>query len=140
MQLIVKDDKLLKYRDDVERDHDLAGKDKDLLDRYFFAFMKVLTVSVRIEVLNERLTAIANCYYPSFLESKHCMLFTVMLWPVARAQNPRRHSLPRLRMNQNTCKALIFSMQNSPIGPELKKDKSSEGTSLQQEKLILVSF
>ena len=42
-------------------------------------------------------------------------------------------NLPRLRINQNTCKALIISMQNSPIGSNMKKDKSSEGTSLQQE-------
>ena len=41
--------------------------------------------------------------------------------------------LPRLRINQNTCKALIISMQNSPIVGDMKKDKSSEGTSLQQE-------
>ena len=41
--------------------------------------------------------------------------------------------LPRLRVNQNTCKALIISMQNSPIVGDMKKDKSSEGTSLQQE-------
>lgn len=42
--------------------------------------------------------------------------------------------LPRLRINQNTCKALIISMQNSPITDNMKKDKSSEGTaSIQQE-------
>ena len=41
--------------------------------------------------------------------------------------------LPRLRINQNTCKALIISMQNSPIVGDMKKDKSNEGTSLQQE-------
>lgn len=41
--------------------------------------------------------------------------------------------LPRLRINMNTCKALIISMQNSPIVGDMKKDKSSEGTSLQQE-------
>lgn len=41
--------------------------------------------------------------------------------------------LPRLRINLNTCKALIISMQNSPIVGDMKKDKSSEGTSLQQE-------
>ena len=40
---------------------------------------------------------------------------------------------PRLRINQNTCKALIISMQNSPISSNMKKDKSSEGTSIQQE-------
>ena len=42
-------------------------------------------------------------------------------------------TLPRLRINQNTCKALIISMQNSPIIGNMQKDKSSEGTSLQQE-------
>lgn len=42
-------------------------------------------------------------------------------------------NLPRVRINQNTCKALIISIQNSPVLAEYKKDKSSEGTSLQQE-------
>lgn len=43
-------------------------------------------------------------------------------------------TLPRVRINQNTCKALIISMQNSPVLAEYKKDKSSEGkTSIQQE-------
>lgn len=42
-------------------------------------------------------------------------------------------NLPRLRINQNTCKALIISIQNTPIGPNMKKIKASEGTSLQQE-------
>ena len=40
---------------------------------------------------------------------------------------------PAIRVNQNTCKALIISIQNSPILPNFKKDKSSESTSMQQE-------
>ncbi len=42
-------------------------------------------------------------------------------------------NLPRLRINRNTCKALIISMQNSPMIGDMKKDKASEGTSLPQE-------
>lgn len=38
MQLIVKDDKLQKYRDHIQTGAELAGKDKELFDRYFFAF------------------------------------------------------------------------------------------------------
>ncbi|MCE6987475.1 terminase large subunit domain-containing protein [Dyadobacter sp. CY323] len=41
--------------------------------------------------------------------------------------------LPRVRINQNTCKALMISIQNSPVTSDMKKDKSSEGTSIQQE-------
>jgi hypothetical protein len=37
--------------------------------------------------------------------------------------NPR---LPVIRINQNTCKYLIISIQNSPILPDWKKDKRSE--------------
>lgn len=40
---------------------------------------------------------------------------------------------PRIRINQNTCKALIISIQNTPVLAEYKKDKSSEGTSTPQE-------
>lgn len=40
---------------------------------------------------------------------------------------------PAVRINQNTCKALIISIQNSPILPNFIKDKSSERTSIQQE-------
>ncbi len=42
-------------------------------------------------------------------------------------------NLPRIRINQNTCKALIISIQNSPIQSNMKKNKSAEGTSMQQE-------
>jgi hypothetical protein len=42
-------------------------------------------------------------------------------------------NLPRLRINLNYCKALIISIQNTPITNEFKKDKSSEGTSTPQE-------
>lgn len=44
-------------------------------------------------------------------------------------------NLPRLRINANTCKALIISIQNSPITDDMKKDKSSESatSSIQQE-------
>lgn len=42
--------------------------------------------------------------------------------------------LDRLRINMNTCKALIISIQNSPMKEDFTKDKSSEGTtSIQQE-------
>ncbi|WP_138478382.1 hypothetical protein [Dyadobacter bucti] len=42
--------------------------------------------------------------------------------------------LPRVRFNQNTCKALIISMQSSPVIGDMKNDKSSEGSaSVQQE-------
>ena len=42
--------------------------------------------------------------------------------------------LDKLRINMNTCKALIISIQNSPILADFKKDKGSEGTvSIQQE-------
>lgn len=40
---------------------------------------------------------------------------------------------PKLRINQNTCKSLIISVQNSPILPDFKKDKSSERTATNQE-------
>ncbi|GAB3911529.1 hypothetical protein GCM10028803_53200 [Larkinella knui] len=40
---------------------------------------------------------------------------------------------PRLRINQHTCKALIISMQNSPILPTFAKDKRSERTTINQE-------
>ncbi|WP_439558211.1 hypothetical protein [Dyadobacter sp.] len=42
MQLIVKDDKLQKYRDHIQTGTDLTGKDKALFDRYFFAFTLLL--------------------------------------------------------------------------------------------------
>lgn len=42
MQLIVKDEKLQKYRDHVQQGTDLYGKDKELFDRYFFAFSQLL--------------------------------------------------------------------------------------------------
>ena len=35
-------------------------------------------------------------------------------------------NLPRLRINQHRCKYTIVSIQNSPITPDWKKDKSSE--------------
>ncbi|WP_080239046.1 hypothetical protein [Spirosoma rigui] len=40
---------------------------------------------------------------------------------------------PRVRINQNTCKALIISIQNSPIEPGFEKDKGSEESSIAQE-------
>ncbi|MGV3560772.1 hypothetical protein [Larkinella arboricola] len=41
---------------------------------------------------------------------------------------------PRVRINQNTCKALIISIQNSPIKEGFAKDKRSEkSTSIAQE-------
>lgn len=40
---------------------------------------------------------------------------------------------PKIRINQNTCKALIISIQNSPILPDFKKNKSSESTGRNQE-------
>ncbi|WP_342086079.1 terminase large subunit domain-containing protein [Dyadobacter sp. OTU695] len=40
---------------------------------------------------------------------------------------------PKVRINLNYCKALIISIQNTPITNEFKKDKSSEGTSTPQE-------
>ena len=42
MQLTIKDDKLQKYRDHVQQGSDLAGKDKELFDRYFFAFSQLM--------------------------------------------------------------------------------------------------
>lgn len=42
MQLQIKDDKLQKYRDHVQTGVDLYGKDKELFDRYFFAFSQLL--------------------------------------------------------------------------------------------------
>lgn len=42
MQLIVKDDKLQKYRDHVQHGHSLAAKDKLIFDRYFYAFHQLL--------------------------------------------------------------------------------------------------
>ncbi|UHG93340.1 hypothetical protein [Spirosoma oryzicola] len=39
---------------------------------------------------------------------------------------------PRVRINQNTCKALIISIQNSPIKTGFEKDKSSEESSIDQ--------
>lgn len=42
MQLIVKEDKLQKYRDHIQTGGDLTVKDKILFDRYFFAFTQLL--------------------------------------------------------------------------------------------------
>ena len=42
MQLIVKDDKLQKYRDHVQSGIDLSGKDKEMFERYFFAFTQMM--------------------------------------------------------------------------------------------------
>jgi len=42
MQLIVKEDKLQKYRDHVQNGLDLTGKDKEMFDRFFFAFTNLL--------------------------------------------------------------------------------------------------
>ncbi|MCE6987474.1 hypothetical protein [Dyadobacter sp. CY323] len=42
MQLIVKDDKLQKYRDHIQTGAELTGKDKELFERYFFAFSLLL--------------------------------------------------------------------------------------------------
>lgn len=42
MQLAIKDDKLQRYRDHIQRGTDLPGKDKTLFDRYFFAFTNLM--------------------------------------------------------------------------------------------------
>jgi hypothetical protein len=42
MQLIVKDDKLQKYRDHVQHGLGLSTKDKSVFDRYFYAFHQLL--------------------------------------------------------------------------------------------------
>jgi hypothetical protein len=39
---------------------------------------------------------------------------------------------PIIRINANTCKYLIISIQNSPITADFKKDKKSENTSIDQ--------
>ena len=49
---------------------------------------------------------------------KHRLIDTIL-----REENDR---LPRVRINQNNCKWLIVSIQNSPITLDFKKDKSSE--------------
>ena len=50
--------------------------------------------------------------------------------------NPR---LPTIRLNQNKCKFLIISIQQSPITPDWKKDKRSEKKLVQQEKATHLS-
>jgi hypothetical protein len=45
--------------------------------------------------------------------------------------NPNR---PTVRINGNKCKALIYAIQNTPILPDFKKDKSSERSAMAQEK------
>lgn len=42
MNLIVKDDKLQKYRDHIQVNAALSAKDKELYDRFFFAFTQLL--------------------------------------------------------------------------------------------------
>ncbi|MDJ1468163.1 hypothetical protein [Xanthocytophaga flava] len=42
--------------------------------------------------------------------------------------------LPRVRINQNTCKFLILSIQNSPIKTDWKKDKKDESRPIDQER------
>lgn len=42
MQLIIKEDKLRKYRDHIQVGSSLSEKDKELFDRYFFAFTNLL--------------------------------------------------------------------------------------------------
>ncbi|WP_254562155.1 hypothetical protein [Dyadobacter diqingensis] len=42
MQLIIKEDKLQRYRDHVQAGTSLSEKDKELFDRYFFAFTNLL--------------------------------------------------------------------------------------------------
>lgn len=60
MQLIVKEDKLQKYRDHIQVGSNLSEKDKELFDRYFFAFTNLL------EGLSERkvVELIMNCPEP----------------------------------------------------------------------------
>jgi hypothetical protein len=41
--------------------------------------------------------------------------------------------LPIIRINQNRCKNLIVSIQNAPVLPDFKKDKSSERQEIAQE-------
>lgn len=48
--------------------------------------------------------------------------------------------LPKIRVNQNKCKALITSIQSAPVMGDFKKDKSSErDTKLPQEKATHLS-
>ncbi|WP_285545023.1 hypothetical protein [Dyadobacter frigoris] len=42
MQLIIKNDKLQKYQDHVQINTTLSAKDKQLYDRFFFAFTQLL--------------------------------------------------------------------------------------------------
>jgi hypothetical protein len=42
MQLTIKEDKFQKYRDHVQAGTDLFGKDKEMFNRYFFAFTNML--------------------------------------------------------------------------------------------------
>ena len=50
--------------------------------------------------------------------------------------NPR---LPKLRINENTCKELIMSIQASPVTSDFKKDKSSEQLDIPQERATHLS-
>jgi hypothetical protein len=44
-----------------------------------------------------------------------------------------------IRINEDRCKDLLFSMRNSPIKPDFKKDKSSESANIPQEKATHLS-
>lgn len=47
--------------------------------------------------------------------------------------------MPRIRINQTTCKELIVSIKQSPITAEFKKDKSSERQDVPQERATHLS-
>lgn len=68
MQLIIKDDKLQKYRDHVQIGKDLFGKDKEMFDRYFFAFSQLL------DGLSERKVVELLMFCPAHLGRLRAML------------------------------------------------------------------
>lgn len=45
----------------------------------------------------------------------------------------------RVRIDEETCKATVISIENSPIEPDYSKDKSSEGTDAPQERATHLS-
>lgn len=59
MQLIVKDDKLQKYRDHIQQGRELGEADKKYFDRYFFAFTLLL------DGLSERKVVESLMYSPN---------------------------------------------------------------------------
>lgn len=57
MQLVVRDDKLHKYREHLQTGLELKGKDKEMFDRFFYAFSQLLDGASERQVVKSLMNA-----------------------------------------------------------------------------------